>query len=294
MPIGTPAAEQRIDISLVKALLQDQHPDLANGSVVLMDAGWDNVMYRLGDEFVVRLPRRKAAVACLENEQSCLPMLAERLPITIPVPVRFGRPSNTFPWPWSILRWMPGRTADKEPPAADQAKPLADFLRALHQPAPPSAPPNGFRGVSLGRRAKVVEERLGRLRGVTELITPSLLSLWAEALAAPEASESCWLHGDLHARNVLVESGKITAIIDWGDVTAGDVATDLASVWMLLGDSPARANCLAQYQPSGALLARAKGWAVFFGTVLLDTGLVDHPSHAAMGRATLQRLNADT
>lgn len=38
---------------------------------------------------------------------------------------------------------------------------------------------------------------------------------------------------------------------------------------------------------------RAKGWAVFFGAVLPDTGLADDPRHAKVGAATLARINAD-
>lgn len=88
-----------------------------------------------------------------------------------------------------------------------------------------------------------------------------------------------------------VEGGTIAGIIDWGDMAAGDVATDLASVWMLFGDARAHGDCLARYRPTDALLARAKGWAVLFGAVLLETALVDHPARAAMGEATRRRVN---
>ena len=73
-------------------------------------------------------------------------------------------------------------------------------------------------------------------------------------------------------------------------VTGGDPATDLAAAWMLFGDPGSRSEILSQYLPSKSLLARAKGWAILFGAVLLDTGLVDHPAHAAMGEATLRRV----
>lgn len=291
--MGTPAADIRIDDALVRELLRDQHPDLAEAPLRLLDTGWDNVTYRLGEDYVVRLPRRKEAVPLAKHEQTWLPKLAAKLPIPIPSPVRVGKPNENYPWTWSILPWIPGEAADLAPPSADQARPLADFLLALHQPAPPDAPVNIVRGVPLGNRAEAVEERMARMREATNAITPKIESLWNNALAAAPSTESLWLHGDLHARNVLVENGTITGIIDWGDVTSGDVATDLASIWMLLADAKAREECLAGYRPSAALLARAKGWAVFFGVILLDTGLVDHPRHAAMGEATLRRVEED-
>jgi aminoglycoside phosphotransferase (APT) family kinase protein len=134
---------------------------------------------------------------------------------------------------------------------------------------------------------------LDRLRIVGDLDTCALRQIWRQALEARESTESCWLHGDLHARNVLVNAGVITGVVDWGDITSGDAATDVASVWMLLPESKSRHASLEHYQADADLVARAKGWAIFFGTVLLETGLVDHPRHAAMGAATLRRLGED-
>ena len=196
-------------------------------------------MYRLGTALVVRLPRRHVAARLARHEHAWLGVLANNLPIPVPVPVRVGTPSDRYPWPWSIVPWIPGDPADQAPPSADQAGAFARFLRALHRPAPPNAPTNPVRGGSLGERASAVEERLIRLRTVSAVFTPRLQKVWNDALAAPRARESCWLHGDLHARNVLVRNGVITGVIDWADLTAGDVATDLASVWMLFSDSRA-------------------------------------------------------
>lgn len=93
---------------------------------------------------------------------------------------------------------------------------------------------------------------------------------------------------------MLVKDGRITAIIDWGDITKGDRATDLASIWLLLGDARARAEAIHLYGDNDpALWARARGWAIMLGIVLLETGLVDTPRHAEMGRLTLQRLSDD-
>jgi aminoglycoside phosphotransferase (APT) family kinase protein len=89
----------------------------------------------------------------------------------------------------------------------------------------------------------------------------------------------------------LVENGVITGIIDWGDITSGDPATDLASIWMLFAEPHAWHDALAAYaQPSEATLHRAKGWAVLFGIVLLDSGLADQPRNAAIGERILRRV----
>jgi aminoglycoside phosphotransferase (APT) family kinase protein len=294
-PIGTPASDFHIDDSLVRALLEQQHPDLAHLPIQTLDAGWDNSMFRLGEVYCVRLPRRESAAALIENEQTWLPRLARQLSLPIPSACRFGESALGYPWKWSVLPWLPGTPADLAEPDATQAVALAKFLRSLHTPAPSDAPPNAVRGVPLWRRAAAIEERMRRLSVKTDLMTKAVKRTWETALQATCAVSSKWLHGDLHARNVLVENGVITGIIDWGDITSGDVATDLAAIWSLFSEPHARQKALSEYADiSEATLQRAKGWAILFGVVLLDTGLIDHPRHARMGEQILRRLTADS
>jgi hypothetical protein len=118
-----------------------------------------------------------------------------------------------------------------------------------------------------------------------------LRSIWRDALAAPIDVEDTWIHGDLHARNVLVQEQRLSAVIDWGDLCNGDCATDLAAVWMWLPNAESRAMAMAAYGGSIATWQRARGWAVLFGLVLLETGLADNPPHAAMGERILRNLN---
>jgi len=214
------------------------------------------------------------------------------LPLPISAAVRTGTSSEHYPWCWSVLPNLPGASADVAPVVADEAGRLAEFLSALHQPAQADAPRNPVRGVPLAQRAAVTEERLARLEVKTDLITQEIRSAWLAGLAAPPATRDTWLHGDFHARNVLVQHGRLSAIIDWGDVCQGDCATDLASVWMLLPDARSRERAKTRYGGDDGLWRRARAWAVFFGAVLLDTGLVDHPRHAAMGERTLRNVAA--
>ena len=283
-----PPAEVRVDTTLVRDLLQDQHPDLADEPLLPLDEGWDNFTFRLGGSLAVRVPRRHVAVELIRNEQIWLPLLASRLPIPIPTPVRVGRSSERFPWPWSIVRWLTGTAADRESLDSDQAPRLATFLKELHRPAPVDAPVNPFRGCPLHDRSEVVEERLHRLCQQTGLAT-NVIHLWREALTATPANHRRWVHGDLHPRNVLVENGALTGIIDWGDLNGGDAATDIACNWMLFDSPKAWSEFLDTYQPSEALVARGRGWAIVLATALADSG---EPRHVKVGHSTLQRLSA--
>jgi aminoglycoside phosphotransferase (APT) family kinase protein len=289
--IATPPAEVAIDAGLVKSLLQAQHPDLADRRISPAASGWDNAIFRLGDDLCVRLPRRAASAALLVNEQRWLPALQTRLPLSIPAPIRIGLACAEYPWSWSVLPWLSGVTADQSNLLADEGIVLAKFLKALHTPAPPTAPQNPYRGVPLAQRAAAVEERMERLDRTTQSVGNAIRSIWKDALAAPIDVDTTWIHGDLHARNVLVQAERLRAIIDWGDLCQGDRATDLAAIFMWLPDGGSQAMAMTEYGGSPATWLRARGWAVLFGLVLLETGLTDHPPHAAMGARILRNLN---
>ena len=290
MPIvGTPSAEVKIDDLLVLQLLNEQHPDLKNLSIQFVDAGWDNVMFRLGDRLTVRLPRRAIAASLLESEQHWLPQLAKQFSLAVPVPYRIGLPNSYYPWHWSVIPWLPGQTADKIQLSSVHTHQFVLFLKALHISAPDNAPKNSFRGVPLIQRATMLNERMQRVEAQTAVLTPAIHSLWQQAVDAPIDLEPTWIHGDLHPRNILVDKDGITGVIDWGDLAVGDRATDLAAFWCLFREPSLRQQAIKTYgEVSEATLARAKGWAILFGIVLLDSGLVNHSHHAAIGQKILQ------
>ena len=294
MPIS-PAAEVVVDEPLVRALLAEQHPDLAALPLAELGAGWDNTLWRLGDDLLVRLPRRAAAVPLVEHEQRWLPGLAPMLPLPVPAPLRLGRPSEAigYPWPWSVVPWLdgtPGDEATMERPD-DAARRLGRFLRALHVEAPSDAPRNPVRGVPVGDRLATFEERLAALAvEIDEAAVRAVRAVWDRALAAPPfAGPPRWLHGDLHPGNVLVANGTVAAVIDFGDLCAGDPASDLAGAWMLLPADAVSVLLAAYAGIDPALEARALGWAVLFGLMFVSIGLEGRPTYAAVGRRTIER-----
>ena len=289
----TPAPEVIVDAPLVAALVAEQFPHLAQLPVSLLGNGWDNWMFRLGDALCVRLPRRALAVELLDNEREFLPLLAQRLPIPVPAPLHCGKPSTAYRWPWLITPWFPGGNADQHEPAASEAVRLASFLTALHRSDCRTAPFNAHRGVPLPQRNATLQPAWSSLAALGEPLDPALGALWDRACAAPYSDKAVWLHGDLHYANVLIERGRFTAIVDWGDMCSGDPATDLAAIWLLFGDAPARNDAMAAYGGDAVLRLRAMGWALSFATVLRASGLADNPRHAAVGRAVMGRLLAD-
>jgi aminoglycoside phosphotransferase (APT) family kinase protein len=290
-PVGVPPPEVEITDALVRSLLETQHSDLASEPLSFVGAGWDNATFRLGTQFAVRLPRRQLGARLIGHEQAWLPALAPLLPLPVPAPVRMGLPGCGYPWRWSIVPWLDGVSADLSPPDEAQAERLAAFFRALHRAAPSDAPMNPYRGVRLSERRESINPRMGRVQRATDALTDEVRAAWHRALEAPVDVEPSWLHGDLHPQNVLVRDGVISGIVDWGDLCRGDRATDLAAIWMLLASRRARLAAIDfLHEVSEATWGRARGWAVSFGVVLLDSGLAGDPRHGAMGAQILQRI----
>lgn len=289
-PIGIPPAEVEISTELVVALVEAQHPDLADLEIRLHGSGWDNTTFRLGSDLAVRLPRRLMGAELILKEQLWLPELARRLPISISAPVRVGTPAFGYPWAWSIVPWIEGVDAVVEPLRVDQAPAIARLLGALHQPAPVDAPRNEFRGVPLVRRCHSMESRLARIgRGSLAIGLDRVAAGWAETKTVPIDTDEVWIHGDIHARNVIGMSGKLRAVVDWGDLCVGDPATDLAAAWILF-PAAGHAAFRAAYGPiSDDTRQRARGWAIHLGVVLVDAGDADDPAWAEIGRRVLER-----
>lgn len=290
LAMGTPAAQTPLSEALVVALLQEQHPDLAHLPVRFVAEGWDNAMYRVGEDLCARLPRRPVAEDLIKLEQRWLAELQERLPLPIPAPVRLGVPGCGYPWLWSLIPWMSGEAIGASQLAEGNGPALAHFLKALHISAPKNAPLSDCRGGPLSTRAELVAFRSSRLAADFDWIARDILPIWDDALIAVQDCPPTWLHGDLHPRNVLMRDGKISAVIDWGDMCAGDPATDLAALWMLLPSPESRKLAIEVYEPSPATLRRAKGWAITWGLLLLDTGRVDNPEHAQIGANILRQV----
>ncbi|MFI8227865.1 aminoglycoside phosphotransferase family protein [Streptomyces sp. NPDC085900] len=260
--------EIEITAELVRDLLRDQHPDLAGLPVEFGARGWDNQLWRVGDDLAVRMPwATRSADALLRKEHAWLPELAPCLPLPVPVPQRVGEPSARFPRPWLVTTWVPGTPADRAPVTrgAEAAETLAAFLTALHRPAPEGAPSGRDRGGPLSDSA---EGFAGMLASATELgLLPdpeAVRAVWEDALAAPRRQgPALWLHADLHPANVLTEDGTLCGVIDFGDLCAGDPACDLAAAWLLLPDG-AVDRFHDAYRPAAdtATRRRARGWAL--------------------------------
>jgi aminoglycoside phosphotransferase (APT) family kinase protein len=278
-----------MDEQQVRGLLREQHPDLADLTLEQVIGGWDNQMWRLGDELAVRLPRTERGPDLLRKEYRWLPEIAQRLPLPVPSPQRIGEPTEAFPHTWLVTTWVDGEPADRTPISDEKsADALAEFLRALHLKAPADAPHSPGRGVPL----RTLE------LGFAEYASVAVRKIWDEAVAAPEwDGPPMWLHADLHPANVVVTDGALAGVIDFGDMGVGDPATDLAAAWVLLPEGAADRFFEVYGLADDAMITRARGWAAGKALALMSVGDAGDkglpggkPTWGPAGRRTLARL----
>jgi aminoglycoside phosphotransferase (APT) family kinase protein len=268
MPTGKMHADEvGIDAALVGRLVAGQFPEWAELPVEpVLPLGTDNALYRLGDDLVVRLPRRERTTRTLDKERRWLPRLAPLLPLAVPVPLAEGVPAEGYPFAWSVYRWLKGENAtiagitDLSLLATD----LAQFVSALQRIDPTDGPSPGehnfFRGVPLARRDEATRASIASLAGAID--GDSVTAAWEAALRAPEWERApVWVHGDLDARNLLVDGGRLNAVIDWGGLGVGDPACDVMVAWKVLS-AETRDRFRTALSVDEATWARGRGWAL--------------------------------
>lgn len=275
------AGERETSIELVARLLAEQHPQWAELSLTPVPfAGTDHALYRLGADMVVRLPRIDWAIGQAEKEHLWLPRLAPRLPLAVPVQLAIGRPGAGYPWPWAVYRWLDGQSATFERLADPRqaAVDLAQFIKALHEidtTGGPLAVEHRLRGAPLAMRDAQTREALAALKGMMD--TDAATRVWELALEAPVWDRApVWFHGDLLPGNVLVEQGRIQAVIDWGELGVGDPACDLMIAWGLFR-GPSRQTFRAALGIDDATWARGRGQALSQAAIFIPYYLETNP-----------------
>jgi len=287
--------EVTTDAALVERLIAAQFPEWASLPVARVDSfGTDNAIYRLGDEWSVRLPRVPWAVAPLEREFAWLPRIAERLPVEVPVPVALGAPGPGFAWPWTVCRWLEG----DHPEAADRAsaeasaqvtlaRDLARFVRAMRALDPAGAPITAWPR-PLPDEADLVLAELDLLG--SERV--AALAIWEEAVATRYDGPPTWIHGDLAPGNLLLRDGRLSGVLDFGTMGVGDPASDLRVAWNLLSRQ-ARATFRDEVGADEATWTRARGWALLQAVAQLSYFGERHPRLTANARRVVGELTAE-
>ena len=287
----------RIDAALVRRLIAAQFPPWADLPVRPVEAGgWDNRTFRLGPRMTARLPSAEPYALQVEKEHRWLPKLAPLLPLPVPVPLAKGAPAGGYPWQWSVYRWLEGEPASVGGIADLRrfATDLAEFLNALRRSDPTGGPPPGrhnfFRGGPLTVYDAETRQAIAALEGRVD--TGAASAVWQAALGAKWDGSPVWFHGDVAAGNLLIEDGRLGAVIDFGTSGVGDPACDLAIAWTLFGGE-SRDAFRAAMGLDDATWARGRGWTLWKALITLAEHIDTDPSQAAGARRVIDEVLAD-
>jgi len=286
-----------IDASLVRRLIATQFPQWSGLPVTPVEVdGNDNRTYRLGQDLTVRLPTAPGYVPAVAKENDWLPRLAPALPLAVPRILAKGHPGEGYPFPWSVRGWLPGHTVDRAriDDLPQFAISLAEFILALQRCDTAGGPIAGehswFRGASPAYYDAETRRCLAALTGQVDVARAT--AVWNAALNARWSGPPVWFHGDVASGNLLVEGGKLSAVIDFGTAGVGDPACDLVIAWTTFSGESRQAFRQAVGQDDGTW-ARARGWALWKALLVLSECIDTDPEQAAVHRHVIDEVLTD-
>jgi aminoglycoside phosphotransferase (APT) family kinase protein len=287
-----------IDESTARRLLAEQMPEYAILPLrEVASGGTDHAVFRLGDDLGLRMPLHASAVGGLLKEIRWLPVVAPHLSLEVPEIVATGRPSDRYPFPWAVVRWIPGEDALTGHIAnlTEAALTLGRFvteLRTIDTRDAPLQATDGFtRGGPLVSRDSAFRHALEQCEGLLDIRL--VRAVWEDALAAPDwDGPPVWLHADLIPGNVLLRDGRVVGVLDFGTMARGDPAYDVTPAWHLL-DRDSRGLFRNIVEADDAMWRRARGLVVSGGVIALPYYRDTNPSMIATACRGISEVLAD-
>jgi aminoglycoside phosphotransferase (APT) family kinase protein len=259
-------------LDLARKLIAEQFPEFSHLLITDIEKqGHDNRTYRLGDHRLIRMPTAADYALQVPKEQDLLPQLAKHLSFNISAPIKIGKPSSHYPYPFSIYKWLPGKSInlltlthqEKEQLAFDLAKFLKELEAIIDVNGPEPGQHNWWRGDHVSVYDKGAREQIAELADIID--ARKALALWDRASATKWDKTPLWVHGDFAMGNILMEDGKLSAVIDFGGAAVGDPACDLVIAWTYLSGK-ARGIFMTEMGLDADTWLRARAWALWKAT----------------------------
>jgi aminoglycoside phosphotransferase (APT) family kinase protein len=257
---------------LARKLIAEQFPEFSDLPITDVEKqGHDNRTYRLGDDMLIRMPTAAKYALKVPIEHKLLPQLAKRLSINIPAPIKMGKPSADYPYPFSIYKWLSGKSInlltltdqEKEQLAFDMAKFLKELQAITDIDGPEPGQHNGWRGDHVSAYNKGARDQIAELAEIIDVARA--LDLWDQACATRWNKAPIWIHGDFAIGNILMDGGKLSAVIDFGGAAVGDPACDLVIAWTYLSGK-SREIFIDAIDIDPDTWLRARAWALWKAT----------------------------
>ncbi|MBM4222325.1 MAG: aminoglycoside phosphotransferase family protein [Gammaproteobacteria bacterium] len=285
----------------VYLLLKNQFPDLASLKLsYIPESGTENALFRLGNEYVVRLPRFLLSKDAFEKNEktltkefSYLPYLASYLSFPIAKPLFKGDPTAAYPFFWSISRYNEGHNPPFEQANEynDLAKDLAQFLNQFHE-IPVKQAPSSRRGIKLIYQDEETQNALAQLKDDIDVSIAK--TLWDTLKNIPYwPKDPVWIHGDLLPGNILIQNNRLAGIIDFSDLGLGDPACDLIPAWCLFNTQSRQIFRKNLNDVDDNTWLRGKGWALSIALILLPYYKSRSPIMTVLAQQMLKNIFLD-
>lgn len=268
--------KEAVITKIAKCLVMEQFPQWADLPIVpVSNNGWDNRTFHLGEKMLLRFPSAAGYAPQVEKEQKWLPFLAPKLPLLIPTPLGLGKPGHGYIWNWSIYNWIDGETVSKSQ-SIDKvrlASQLASFLKVLYQIPTNGGPLPGEHNYYRG--GKISTYRNDILKAL-KILEPNLdgkmfRNIWESGAETEWQRPALWVHGDISPSNLLLQDGDLNAVIDFGLLSVGDPACDLAIAWTFF-DSKGRKTFHNHISLDEETWRRGRAWALW-KALIISSGL---------------------
>lgn len=262
----------KITVDLAKKLIAEQFSEVSHLPIESVKVqGHDNRTYRLGDHMLIRMPTDAYYALKVPKEQELLPQLAKRLSVDIPAPIKMGKPYADYPFPFSIYKWLPGKSInlltlsdqEKEQLAVGLAKFLKEMQAITDVEGPKPGQHNWWRGDHVSVYDKGAREQISELAEIIDV--SRALALWEQACAVRWHRAPIWVHGDFAPGNILIQGGKLSGVIDFGGMAIGDPACDLVIAWTFL-KGQSREIFIRELDLDEDTWTRARAWALWKAT----------------------------
>lgn len=238
-------ADIEVTDGLVHKLLEQQFPELMPIEFHCVGEGWDNKAYLVdheNEQYIFRFPRRKVAIELIERENKILSELQNILNVPIPNPIFMGLPTSFYPYVFHGYKKIKGISACHSHLSPEQRResllPIASFLKKLHGIHEQEALALGaksqiFDRTLIDRISETLRERVNMIveRKLCHISIEIVEQEIEQAKKIVLSSNKCLIHGDLYCRHLLFDKGKLSGIIDWGDVGINSPAVDLSLIW---------------------------------------------------------------
>lgn len=112
-------------------------------------------------------------------------------------------------------------------------------------------------------------------------------------MASSWDKDPVWVHGDVSAGNLLINEGRLTAVIDFGLLSIGDPACDLVMAWTVF-DDVSRKIFRETLPLDQQTWDRARAWALWKSLIVMLDPDKSNAVEAKQSLRTYQEIVADS